>query len=93
MLVKSFHCAMAASDELRESLDAEHHAVGAFISSFYAMDVRPPPVHKHFSFALMTIKRRSFLCFISLIPRPCNLRKQVPNIWQEVTHSTQVEGV
>ena len=48
MLVKSFHCAMAASDELRESLDAEHHAVGEFISSFYAMDVRLLPMRKEF---------------------------------------------
>ena len=40
---KSFHSALTASDELRDSLEAEHHAVGEFIAAIYAPDVRGPP--------------------------------------------------
>lgn len=37
---KSFHSALTASDELRDSLEAEHSAVGEFIAAIYAPDVR-----------------------------------------------------
>ncbi|KAK9838159.1 hypothetical protein WJX81_005274 [Elliptochloris bilobata] len=40
--MKSFSCTLAASDELRESLEAEHHAVGEFIAAFYAPDLLTP---------------------------------------------------
>ncbi len=38
---KAFQGALAASEELRESLDMEHHVVGDFIALFYSPDVRP----------------------------------------------------
>ena len=37
---KAFQGALAASEELSESLDAEHHVVGDFIALFYSPDVR-----------------------------------------------------
>ena len=50
---KSFHCALTASDELRDSLEAEHHAVGGFIAAIYAPDVRGPPLQGLSAFALV----------------------------------------
>jgi hypothetical protein len=38
---KAFQGALAASEELCESLETEHHVVGDFIALFYSPDVRP----------------------------------------------------
>ena len=38
---RSFQDALTASEELRESLETEHHVVGDFIAVFYSPDVRP----------------------------------------------------